>query len=138
MGKRTRGILLVAHGSEVEGAVHELQQIAAVVRRETGVAIVEIGYLSGTSPSLSDGVTCCVEQGVTDLLAMPYFLSAGYLQRKALRQVEALVAAHLHVTLYQAAPLGQHPRLVDVVQDRIDEALKLANGEGHAGSSSAF
>lgn len=135
MGNRTRGILLVAHGSEVAGATSDLQKIAAVVRQETGVAIVEIGYLSGTSPSISEGVSSCVAQGVTDLLAMPYFLSAGYLQRKALRQVETLVGEHPHVTLYKAAPLGQHPRFVDVVQDRIEEALRAAESKEGDGTS---
>jgi sirohydrochlorin ferrochelatase len=108
----------------VAGFERDLLNIAAYVRRETGVEIVEVGYLSGTSPSISEAVTQCVEQGVTDLLAMSYFLSAGYLQRKALRQVETLVAAHPQITLTTGKPLGPHPRLVDVVLERIDEALE--------------
>lgn len=120
---RKRGILLVAHGSVVAGAEQDLQRVAAFLRAKIGGGVVELGYLSGTSPSLADAVDACVAQGVTDLLVMPYFLSGGYLQRKALRQVELEAQRHPHLTLHQGAPLGPHPRFADVVLDRIAEAL---------------
>ncbi|MGB8955342.1 MAG: CbiX/SirB N-terminal domain-containing protein, partial [Tumebacillaceae bacterium] len=63
MGEETRGILLVAHGSEIAGAERDVERVAAALRRMTGQS-VEIGFLSFTAPDLSEAVLRCAESGI--------------------------------------------------------------------------
>ncbi|TCP55997.1 sirohydrochlorin cobaltochelatase [Tumebacillus sp. BK434] len=111
-----RGILLVAHGSILPGAEGDVEQLAAFLKKATGVLSVEIGYLDYTTPSIQDAVKVCLARGLTDLLVVPYFLTDGYLCKKALRQVrEALRGTQVDVQ--EAKPLGGAPELVDAMLD---------------------
>lgn len=117
----SRGILLVAHGSIVPGAEGDVEQLAAFLKKATGVQTVEIGYLDYTQPSIGDAVRVCTAQGLTDLLVVPYFLTDGYLCKKALRQVrEALRGTAVKVQ--EARPLGGAPELVDAMLDAVQRA----------------
>ncbi|WP_157721871.1 sirohydrochlorin chelatase [Tumebacillus avium] len=117
----SRGILLVAHGSIVPGAEGDVEQLAAFLKKATGVQTVEIGYLDYTQPSIRDAAEVCTAQGLTDLLVVPYFLTDGYLCKKALRQVrEALRGTAVNVQ--EARPLGGAPELVDAMLDAVQRA----------------
>ncbi|PWK05956.1 sirohydrochlorin chelatase [Tumebacillus permanentifrigoris] len=114
------GIVVLAHGSEVPGSGEEtLAELAAFLRSESG-AVVEVGYLNFQSPRIAEAVTRVLAAGVDRVTVAPFFLSEGYLMRKAVRQAKE--AAH-GVEIKIASPLGQHPRLLDVVLERMAEAM---------------
>ncbi len=117
-----RGILLLAHGSIVAGVERELESIAAVLRLQTEADCVVVGFLDYTEPKIAEAVRMSVEQGVSELLVMPYFLTAGYLLRKALRMVSEEAAQYPGLRIQIAQYVGGHPQLVDVVIDRIEDA----------------
>jgi sirohydrochlorin cobaltochelatase len=120
--QRKRGILLLAHGSIVEGVERELEAIAIILRQRTDVDVVQIGFLDYTEPKIPEAVESLVASRVSELLVMPYFLSSGYLLKKALRLVREEAAKHPPLVVHTAEHLGGHPRLVDVVIDRIEDA----------------
>lgn len=117
-----RGILLIAHGSIVAGVERDLEHIAADLRQKTEADVVGSGFLDYTEPKIPEAVRQMAEQGVTELLVVPYFLSAGYLLRKALRIVREETAMQAQMKVHIAEHLGKHPRLTDVVLDRIEDA----------------
>lgn len=120
---RKLGILVLAHGSEVPGGEIALAELVAFLRTESG-AVVEVGYLSFQSPSIAEAVACLLETGVDRLQVAPFFLAEGFLLRKAVRAAkEAALALRPELDIKIASPLGQHPRLLDVVMDRIAEAM---------------
>ncbi|ASS76654.1 hypothetical protein CIG75_17880 [Tumebacillus algifaecis] len=120
----TTGILLVAHGSIVPGAEADVEQLARFLRAATGIPTVEIGYLEYTEPSLQAAVKVCLAQGLTDLLVVPYFLTDGYLCKKALRIVrEALGGTDL--LLYETNPLGGAPELIEAMLEAVARAERV-------------
>lgn len=123
MGEEKRGILLVAHGSEIAGAERDVERVAAALRRMTAQT-VEVGFLSFTAPDLPEAVSRCAQSGVAQWVVMPYFLTAGYLQRKAMGIVKKEAGRYPGLFVVEAEPFGRHPLLADLVLERIAEAMQ--------------
>ncbi|GAX88809.1 sirohydrochlorin chelatase [Effusibacillus lacus] len=117
------GILIIGHGSTMENASAGLYQLAEEIRHRIDIEVIEVAFLDTTPPDIPTGVLTCVKKGVTRLLAVPYFLSDGYLVRKAERIVEEEVANYRGMTMRFGQPIGPDPRIVEVLKDRIHEAL---------------
>jgi sirohydrochlorin ferrochelatase len=81
-------------------------------------------------PGIEAGGAICVEQGATDVILLPYFLSPG------VHVVEDLTAARNQlserfpgVRFVLAEPLGRHPLLIDVVEERAREVEPPTHGQ---------
>jgi sirohydrochlorin ferrochelatase len=116
-------VLLIAHGSRRQEANDDLVRLAELVRSRSGYRCVEISYLELSEPTIPNGGRRCVEQGARQVLMLPYFLSAGRHVTDDLKTFrDEMAAAHPGVNFTLCAPLGLHPRIVDVVLDRLSEA----------------
>jgi sirohydrochlorin ferrochelatase len=116
-------LLLIAHGSRRPEANADLAFIATAVRERGRYSVVQISFLELAEPTIEAGGAMCVEAGATDVILLPYFLSPG------VHVVEDLTAARdklsqrfPDVRFVLAEPLGRHPLLVDVVEQRAYEA----------------
>lgn len=112
-------LLLIAHGSRRVEANADLDHIAEHIRIRGRYPIVGTAYLELAEPGIDAAASACVEAGATDVILLPYFLSPG------VHVVEDLTAARDRlrerfpaIRFALAEPLGRHPRLVDVVEDR--------------------
>jgi sirohydrochlorin ferrochelatase len=121
--ERRIALLLIAHGSRRPEANADLAFIAAALRERGRYAVVQIAFLELAEPSIEAGGAMCVEAGASDVILLPYFLSPG------VHVVEDLTAARDKLTerfpavrFVLAEPLGRHPLLVDVVEQRAHEA----------------
>jgi sirohydrochlorin ferrochelatase len=115
-------ILLIAHGSRHAPANDDLHHVAAELR-ERGHAIVVASFLELAEPGIETGGRECVRLGATQVVMMPYFLSAGVHVRRDLTQArERLAAEFPHVGFTLAEPLGRHRMLIDLVEQRVAEA----------------
>jgi sirohydrochlorin cobaltochelatase len=114
------GIVVLAHGSVVPGSGEEaLAELAAFLRAQSG-GVVEVGYLNFQSPRIPEAVARVAAAGVDRLTVAPFFLSEGFLLRKAIRQARDAAPAGLELKI--ASPIGPHPRLLDAVLERMAEA----------------
>jgi len=118
-------LLLIAHGSRRSEANADLDFIAQGIRERGRYPIVQVSFLELAHPNIDKGGAICVEQGATDVILLPFFLSPG------VHVVEDLTAARDRLSeRYQqtrfvlAEPLGQHPLLVEVVEERARMAEK--------------
>ena len=116
-------VLLIAHGSRRAEANAELAGIAERMRERGRYPIVQVSYLELADPGIEAGGAVCVERGATDVILSPYFLSPGR------HVVEDLAAARTklserfpHVRFVLAEPLGSHPLILDVIEQRAREA----------------
>ncbi len=117
-------LLLIAHGSRQEEANADLLYVAAGLRAR-GWAIVEASFLELAEPGIAEAGTRCIEQGAECVILVPYFLSAGVHVRRDLADARAKLAERFPVVDFRLAePLGQHPLLLDVVVQRVSEAVK--------------
>jgi sirohydrochlorin ferrochelatase len=115
-------VLLIAHGSRNEEANADLRQVAEQLRSR-GRRIVVASYLELTQPDIETGGRLCVAQGAERVVLLPYFLSAGVHVRRDLTQArDQLARIYPHVAFVLAEPLGRHPLLLRIVEERVDEA----------------
>jgi sirohydrochlorin ferrochelatase len=117
-------LLLIAHGSRRPEANADLDHLAGILRARGEWLHVQPAYLELCGPSIVAGGELCVAAGVTRVVMVPYFLSAG------VHVVEDLTAARDElmkrrpgVEFVLAEPLGRHPMLAEVVAERVREAM---------------
>ena len=116
-------LLLIAHGSRHAEANADLRHVADQLRQR-GHAVVVPAFLELAEPDIDRGAELCLEAGATSIVLVPYFLSTGvHVARDLSAARDRLAARHPGVEFRLAAPLGRHPLLVDVVVDRVREAL---------------
>ena len=117
-----KAVLLIAHGSRRAEANEDLEHVAAELRRQPESPFVTCSYLELAPPSIADGGAACAAAGATDVVMLPYFLSPGVHVREDLIEARAELASRFpEVQFRLAEPLGRHPLLVTIVEERIRE-----------------
>jgi sirohydrochlorin ferrochelatase len=118
-----RAILLVDHGSRRAEANAQLAAVAVLVAERAPDAIVHIAHMELAAPDIPQGVDACARDGADEVVVHPYFLAPGNHSTHDIPHLVREAAAHhpgLRVRISE--PLGLHPKLVDVILDRVDAA----------------
>jgi sirohydrochlorin ferrochelatase len=127
------GIVIVDHGSRRDEANRRHEAFVTAWKARFGYPIVEPAHMELAEPSIGAAFDACVASGATTVVVAPYFLWPG---KHWDRDIPALAAEaadrHPHVRYLVAAPLGAHPLLMDVVDDRIRQCFAHATGSGPA------
>jgi sirohydrochlorin ferrochelatase len=124
-------VLLIAHGSREPSANADLHELAARLAAAGEYAIVEACFLELAEPDIPTGGDRCVARGATQVLMIPYFLSAGVHLRCDLTAARAeLSRRHPRVEFRLGSPLGPHPLLDSLVAARIRELERPRPGSG--------
>jgi sirohydrochlorin ferrochelatase len=86
-----RALLIVAHGSRRANSNDEVRALVdAVAARDDGLYDrVSCAFLELAEPSIPDGIKALMDEGVSDITVVPYFLSAG---RHVVEDIPAEVA----------------------------------------------
>ena len=125
------GIVIVDHGSRRDEANRRHEEFVEAWRRQRGHAVVEPAHMELAEPSVGTAVDACVAAGATTVVVAPYFLWPGSHWDRDLPALAAEACRrHPGVRYLVAAPLGPHPLLGDIVEQRIDHCL--AHVEGRA------
>ena len=118
-----QAILLIAHGSRRAEANADLEHVASALRQRADAPFVQCSYLELASPTIEEGGAACVERGATDMVMLPYFLSPGIHVREDLITARAALSERFPEVVFRLAePLGRHPMLLTIVEERIREA----------------
>lgn len=118
-----QAILLIAHGSRRAEANADLEHVAGALRRRADAPFVQCSYLELASPTIEEGGAACVERGATEMVMLPYFLSPGIHVREDLITARAALSERFPGVVFRLAePLGRHPMLLTIVEERIREA----------------
>ena len=72
-------LLIVAHGSRRVAANKEVVTMASKVADNLRLAVedVAVAFLELSEPSIGAALDACFSRGVTEVVVVPYFLSAG-------------------------------------------------------------
>ena len=133
-----KAALLIAHGSRRAEANADLHKLTAMVRDRFparaagggeaddrdggGYDVVEPAFLELADPDIPAGAAACVAAGATDVRMLPYFLSMGTHVADDLREFrEQFTQQYPGVTFTVCPPLGLHPKLVEVVFERLGD-----------------
>lgn len=74
-----RGLVLVAHGSRRAAANREIGELAQRVAQQAGARYgsVTYGFLEMAEPDIPTAIQQALDAGATEVIVVPYFLSAG-------------------------------------------------------------
>ena len=129
----TVGVVVVDHGSRRNEANERHVSFIAAWSATAPFAVVEPAHMELAEPSIGTAFDRCVAAGATTVVVAPYFLWPGNhwsVDIPALAERAAVRHPGIHYLV--AAPLGPHPSLLDIVQQRVDHCLAHADGRGPA------
>jgi sirohydrochlorin ferrochelatase len=104
-----RHLLLVAHGSRREASNEEVRQVAAALapQAQGRFDTVACAFLEIAAPSIPEGIEMAVRGGATEVVVVPYFLSAGrHVAEDIPREVEGKQREHPQVRIRITPYLG--------------------------------
>lgn len=116
-------LLLIAHGSRRPEANADLDHVAAQLHARGAYADVQVSFLELAEPSIDGGGALCAGRGATVVVMLPYFLSPGkHVAEDLTAARDRLAAAFPTVRFVLAEPLGRHPLLLNILEQRAGEA----------------
>jgi sirohydrochlorin cobaltochelatase len=111
-----KGIILLAHGSRDPLWGGPVQSVAERLRTANAAVPVCCAYLELQPPDLLAAVQQMADKHVTELAIVPMFLGTGKHVRDDLpHMVEALRARYPSVRMSLRQPVGEDPRVLDVL-----------------------
>ena len=117
-------ILLMGHGSRVAEANQALYAIAGMLRDLRPGVIVEVSFREQHPPDIQAGIDACVRQGAQRVLLYPYFLFAGaHVLEDLPAEMDEARRRHPGLDLAMGEHLGVHPKLAEIVDERVAAAL---------------
>lgn len=74
-----KSLILVAHGSRRAESNDEVRRLTDALRERAGGEFdsVRCAFLELAEPSIPDGIEQSIQEGATEVVVLPYFLSAG-------------------------------------------------------------
>jgi sirohydrochlorin ferrochelatase len=126
---KTPALLIIDHGSRKQDANDMLSEVARMVQSMSKFAIVHYAHMEIAEPTIQQGFDSCVAAGAVEIIVHPFFLSPG---RHSTTDIPRMVAQaaekHPNVGFQITEPLGLHPKIGELILERIRELR-----EGKAG-----
>lgn len=123
------GVVIVDHGSRRAESNALLDEVVAMFVGQTRLANVHAAHMELAAPSIADSFAAAVGRGAELVVVFPYFLSPGRHWSQDIPELAAEAArSHPGVRYLVTSPLGLHPAMMGVMQDRITQCLNHANG----------
>jgi sirohydrochlorin cobaltochelatase len=111
-----KGIILFGHGSRTAEYIRPFERIRDAMAAQRPDAVVELGFLELTRPSLDESIECLVARGVTEMAVVPVFIGPGRHVLKDLPQLAAnAMGRHPGLTISLAAPVGEAQEVIDAM-----------------------
>ena len=112
-------VILLGHGSQAECGNDALAEVAAMVRERGGLDVSH-AYLQFCRPDLAQAVDEAAAHGARKIIVLPYFLYLGnHVSRDIPDELGRLKEKHPGVEFVLAEHLGAHPKLAEIVFERI-------------------
>ncbi|MET8676229.1 sirohydrochlorin chelatase [Streptomyces sp. NPDC004647] len=117
-------LLIAGHGTRDEAGAEAFRDFVRELGRRNPELPVAGGFIELSPPPLADAVSELVEQGVSRFAAVPLMLvSAGHAKGDIPAALAREKDRHPGVSYRYGRPLGPHPKLLKVLERRLDEVL---------------
>ncbi len=126
-------LVVVGHGTRVEAGVREFGAFVERLRKRQAAAQVDVagGFIELSPPPLTEAVGELVASGHRHLVAVPLVLvAAGHGKGDIPGAMTREQVRHPGLSYAYGRPLGPHPLLLSLLEERIDAALDGAPREG--------
>src|SRR5690606_28705651 len=112
------------HGSRRDESNEMLLDVVDAFRHQARWAIVEPAHMELAEPTIATAFARCVEQGAQLVIVFPYFLAPGRHWNEDIPRLAAEAARpHRGVRHLVTAPLGLHPLMLQIINERIEGCL---------------
>ncbi len=117
-----RPLLLIGHGTrDLQGRQTFLDFAQAYQNLDQSRPVVPC-FLELTTPTIQDGVTQCIEQGYTDLSALPLLLfAARHNKFDITHELDRARQHHPQVQFFYGRHFGIHPRILQLWKTRLTQ-----------------
>jgi sirohydrochlorin ferrochelatase len=105
MKKKSRALILIAHGSRLEAANEEIRALAQRLEEKLGYSVIG-AFLELAVPSIPEAVDLALQGEPSEILLLPYFLTQG---RHVQEDIPAILAEKARA--YPETPLKLLPYL---------------------------
>eukprot|EP00899_Mesostigma_viride_P020789 jgi/Mesvir1/28711/Mv19682-RA.1 len=123
------GVVVVDHGSRRKESNEMFEEFVAMFAEQGPYHIVEAAHMELAHPSIHDAFARCVERGAHAVIVSPFFLFPGRHWKSDIPDLAAQASSALGgIPFLVTAPLGQHPLLLQVINDRIEHCLSRVEG----------
>jgi len=131
-------LLIAGHGTrDAAGAEAFRAFVRALADRSPGLPVAG-GFIELSPPPLGEAVAGLVERGIRHFAAVPLMLvSAGHAKGDIPAALAREKERHPGLSYAYGRPLGPHPKLLSVLERRVDEALAGDRGSGPDGAERA-
>ena len=119
-------LLIIAHGSRRRISNDEVRALAACIRTKVRdqFGTVECAFLELEEPSIPDAIRKCVKKGASEIVVMPYFLSAGrHVVEDIPREVALTRDQYPDVCIHIAPYLGSIDTIADLIVEQAGKSI---------------
>lgn len=113
-----KNLLIVAHGSRRASSNDEVREITTRVGTKVNNQFdqVNCAFLELEKPSIPEGLKQCITNGATDIVVMPYFLSAGrHVVEDIPNEIKSVQALFPDITIRLAPYLGSAQEIDELI-----------------------
>jgi len=135
IGKVSRGVLVVGHGSRRSEANDDVREAALRIGKRGGFALVLPAFLEIEHPNIAEGFAQLVQTGAHDITVHPYFLSPGRHTRGDIPlEVSEAASRYPDISYRITEPLSAHPLVIEASVERIFENMDQEKHEKTPGT----
>jgi sirohydrochlorin cobaltochelatase len=118
-------IVLVGHGSRVAGANRAFLRFVDFLRDSSGFP-VEPGFVELAQPTLPHALERAASIA-SEVAVLPFVLfAASHVKSDIPLHIQAARTRYPRVRFAQGAPIGLHPRVLDILEDRVGDVQRSA------------
>jgi sirohydrochlorin cobaltochelatase len=111
-------LVLLAHGSRDPRWRAPFETFAASLTTDLGAHKVRLAYMEFVAPTLADMAAEAVRDGIRGLKVLPLFMAGGaHVDQDIPAQVAEVKARFPELELTVLTPIGEHPRMVAIMQE---------------------
>lgn len=122
-----RGLLVVGHGSRAEEAQRVFAQVVTYMKTASPDSVIESAHMELCGPTIDQSVKKLADQGVNEIVVIPYFLYKGiHLQKDIPEIIQRIAEEYSHVRFAIAEPIGAEPVLAEILLTRAGEVANRA------------
>ena len=118
-------LLVMVHGSPRPAANQDVFAVVGLLRERKQFPIVEVGFMELNEPAIPEAIECCVAQGATRVIGVPYFLHAGkHVMTDLVELFEEAQMRMPQVEFLLGDYLGRQHQIDDVIRERVTRAVE--------------
>ena len=120
-------LLVVGRGTTDPDANSNIAKLARLLAEGMGFGWSEIAFSGTAHPRVGPALDRAVRLGFRRIIVFPYFLFTGVLVKRIYGETDEAQARHPDIAMVKAGYLRDHPLVIEVLADRVDEVGRGEN-----------